>query len=193
MTIIGLTGSLAMGKSTAASMLHDLGWFVHDADETVHRLYQKGGAAVAVLAELMPQAIYNGAINRSRLTILLREQPDLLPKLEKTVHRLVSHDRQAWVKRCRRQGISRLVFEVPLLFETSLDKHCDAVFLVSAPRFVQRHRALQRKEMNPQKLEFLLNRQMPEVQKRRRADFIIPSGAGKARMWNSLATAVVQL
>lgn len=193
MTIIGLTGSLAMGKSTAASMFHDLGWFVHDADKTVHRLYQKGGAAVAVLAALAPQAIHNGAIDRSRLTILLREQPDLLPKIEEKVHQLVSQDRQAWIKRCRRQGISRLVFEVPLLFETDLDRHCDAVFLVSAPGFVQQRRALQRKGMNPQKFEFLLKRQMPEVQKRRRADFIIPSGAGKARMRSSLVTAVAQL
>ena len=193
MTIIGLTGSLAMGKSTAASMLHDLGWFVHDADKTVHRLYQKGGVVVRALAELVPQAIYNGAIDRPRLATLLKEQPDLLPELEETVHRLVSQNRQIWVKRCRRQGISRLVFEVPLLFETGLDRHCDAVFLVSAPSFVQQRRALQRKGMNPQKLEFLLKRQMPEVQKRRRADFIIPSGAGKARMRSSLVSAVAQL
>ena len=159
----------------------------------MHRLYQKGGVAVRALAELVPQAIYNGAIDRSRLTILLREQPDLLPKLEEIVHQLVSQDRQIWVKRCRRQGILRLVFEAPLLFETGLDRHCDAVFLVSAPSFVQQRRALQRKEMDPQKLEFLLKRQMPETQKRRRADFIIPSGAGKARMRSSIVTAVAQL
>lgn len=167
--ILGLTGSIGMGKSTAAQMFRDHGVPVWDADAAVHRLYAPGGAAVDALAALVPAALTGGGIDRAALRAALSRDPGLLDRINAIVHPLVTADRAAWLAE---QTAPVVVLDVPLLFETGADAACDGVAVVSVPAEVQRARVLAR-GVTEAELALILARQMPDAEKRRRADFVI--------------------
>lgn len=168
--LLGLTGSIGMGKSTTAEMFADLGLAVWDADAAVHRLYARGGAAVAPVAEVCADAVFDSAIDRARLKDWIADEPGRLKELEAIVHPLVAKDRQAFIERAVSDII---VFDIPLLYETGAENWLDAVAVVSAPASVQKERVMARSGMTEELFETILNRQMPDEEKRNRADFVI--------------------
>jgi dephospho-CoA kinase len=178
MIVVGLTGSIGMGKSTAARFLKSLGVPVYEADAEVHKLYARGGAAVAPIAQAFPAAIRNGAVDRAALSALLHADPAKVAVLEAIVHPLARQVQQRFLAAAalRREPVA--VLDIPLLFETGGDKRCDAVIVVSAPAYLQRQRVLRRPGMSAEKLALLLGRQMPDAEKRRRADFVIETNRG---------------
>lgn len=193
MHIIGLTGSIAMGKSTAVAMLRRLQVPVHDADATVHKLYGRGGGAVAPIAALYPDTVVAGAVMRAKLTAVILRDPAALPNIERIVHPLVTADRCRFVRQMRGRGVRLIVFDIPLLFETRADRLCDCVAVVTAPPWLQQRRARARPDMTAQKLADILARQLPDAQKRRRADFVIPTGLGRAVTWRALRRMIDQV
>ncbi len=193
MIILGLTGSIGMGKSTAAVMLRRLGCPVHDADAAVHRLYARGGAAVPRIAALFPQAVRDGAVDRVALAAAVLGRPEALRRLEQAVHPLTRADSDAFLKRCARHRVPLVVMDIPLLYETSGEKRVDAVIVVTAPPFIQRTRVLARPGMSPAKLANILSRQTPDRIKRQRADFVVPTGLGRRLTLTRLARIVALL
>jgi dephospho-CoA kinase len=178
MLIVGLTGSLAMGKSETARMFAELGSPLFDADAEVHRLYAAGGAAVAPVAEAFPEALVDGAIDRARLSALLLADPARLPQLEAIVHPLVRAAESRFLDAARQAGEPFVILDIPLLFETGRDSAMDRIVVVSTSPEIQRRRALARPGMTEEKLARLLSRQTPDADKRARADFIVETGAG---------------
>ncbi|MFD1795114.1 dephospho-CoA kinase [Paracoccus aurantiacus] len=172
---LGLTGSIGMGKSTAGRMFVDLGYPLWDADAAVHRLYAQGGAAVRPVGEAFPGAVSEGAIDRERLKSLLANDSKGLQKLERIVHPLVAADREEFVDAARHRGDQIVVLDIPLLFETGADAQMDGVAVVSTSAQLQRERVMAREGMTEQTFAMILSRQMPDDQKRARADWIIPS------------------
>jgi dephospho-CoA kinase len=171
--ILGLTGSIGMGKSTTAQMFADEGLPVWDADATVHRLYQPGQPAAIAVKTLFPDAIDpNGSVNRASLRALIQADATVLDRLNAAVHPLVAADRAAFLK--AHQTADILLLDVPLLYEIGLDRACDAVAVVSAPPEVQRDRVLAR-GMTEAEFQMILSRQLPDAEKRARADYIIPT------------------
>jgi dephospho-CoA kinase len=170
MIILGLTGSLAMGKSTVAGLFRSRGVSVHNADEAVHRLYEN--EAVETVQAIFPAAIADNKVDRAKLKSLLKTKEDW-KKLEEAIHPFVHQDRDRFLRDARATGARLIVLDIPLLFETGFEKHCDVVAVVSAPHDVQRARALAREGMNVEKFESLLARQMPDAEKRARAHFVI--------------------
>lgn len=172
--ILGLTGSIGMGKSTTAAMFADAGLPVWDADATVHRLYQPGQAAALAIGALFPTAIdADGSVNRASLRALIQGDSTVLDRLNAAVHPLVAADRAAFLAANEAAGI--VLLDVPLLYETGLDTACDAVAVVSAPAEVQRDRVLARGAMTEAEFQTILARQLPDAEKRRRATYIIPT------------------
>jgi dephospho-CoA kinase len=176
--VLGLTGSIGMGKSTTAGFFAEQGARVWDADAAVHRLYAPGGAAVAAVAGLMPQAVRDGAVDRAALRAAVTGDAGLLKRLEAAVHPLVAADRLAFLDAARAEGARVAVCDIPLLFETGQAGAFDAVVVVSAPPEVQRGRVLARPGMTDAALDAILARQMPDAEKRARADFVVDTGAG---------------
>jgi dephospho-CoA kinase len=171
--VLGLTGSIGMGKSTTAQMFADEGLPVWDADATVHRLYQPGQPAAIAVKALFPEAMDpDGRVNRPRLRALINADASVLDRLNAAVHPLVAADRAAFLDANKTAQI--LLLDVPLLYEIGLDKDCDAVAVVSAPPEVQRERVLMR-GMTEAEFLMILSRQMPDAEKRARADYIIPT------------------
>lgn len=168
---LGLTGSIGMGKSTTAQMFRDLGHPVWDADDAVHRLYAPGGGAVDVVAAAFPAALRDGGIDREALKRVLATDPDALSRLESLVHPLVAQDRQQFIT--RHSDAPLVVLDIPLLFESKAAAPLDGVAVVSTDVATQRARVLARPGMTGQMLELILARQMPDDQKRARADWII--------------------
>ncbi len=160
---LGLTGSIGMGKSTTAGLLAAEGLPVWDADAAVHRLYEKGGAAVAPIASLCPEAIVDGAVNRPALKAALAQKPSLLAQLETIVHPLVAADRAAFLAQVTADIV---VFDIPLLFEKGTEAEMDATLLVTAPPDLQRARVLARPGMTEAQFALILSRQMPDAEKR---------------------------
>jgi dephospho-CoA kinase len=174
--IIGLTGSIAMGKSETARLFAAEGVPVHDSDAVIHKLYGKGGAAVAKIAEVFPGVVRDGAVDRAALSATVMRDPGGLKKLEALVHPLVAADRQAFLAGAKGEAI--VVLDIPLLFETGADAQMDALVVASAPAEVQRARALSRPGMSVEKFESLLARQLPDVEKRAKAHFVVVTDQG---------------
>lgn len=179
MVILGLTGSIAMGKSTAAAVFRRLGVPVYDADRAVHRLLAEGGAAVPLIEAAFPAAVAGGAVDRAKLGAIVFEDKAALARLERIVHPLVRAGEGRFLRRQARRRMPLVVLDIPLLFESRGEGRCDAVAVVSAPAFVQAQRVLARPGMTLERLAGILRRQMPDRGKRRRADFVIESGLGK--------------
>lgn len=190
MVILGLTGSIGMGKTTAAALLRRLGVPVHDADAAVHRLLEAGGGAVASVAAAFPGTVRRGAVDRAALGALVFADPVALARLEALLHPLVTAGALRFLKRCAARRCPVAVLDIPLLYETGAERRCDRVMVVSAPLLIQRQRVLRRPGMTPAKFAAILARQLPDAEKRRRADLVIPSGAGRGRTLRALARAV---
>ena len=176
MLVLGLTGSVGMGKSTAAQFFRDEGVPVHDADATVHRLYE--GEAVAPIAAAFPGTTENGKVDRIKLADRVLGDPAALRRLEEIVHPLVRHEEESFLAEAKKTGATVAVLDIPLLFETGGEKRYDAVVVVSAPPDVQRARVMARPGMTMEKFETILAKQMPDAEKRARADFAVDSGQG---------------
>lgn len=176
MFILGLTGSIGMGKTTTARLFAEEGVPVHDADAAVHRLYE--GEAVALIEREFPGTTSEGEVDRAKLGARVVGDPQALKRLEAIVHPLVRRSETNFLDDTRRRGAPVVVLDIPLLFETGGDARVDAVVVVTAPAEVQRARVLARPDMTAEKFEALLAKQMPDAEKRRRADFIVDSGHG---------------
>ena len=180
MYVLGLTGSIGMGKTEAGKAFARFGVPVYDADHEVHKLFARGGAAVVPVEKAFPGVEFGGAIDRAELGTRVFGNADALAKLEGIVHPLLTRGKQTFLKRAARNGARVVVMDIPLLFETHGDRACDGVAVVTAPGFVQRRRVLDRPGVSEERLRDILSRQMPDKEKRRRADFIIPTGLDKA-------------
>jgi dephospho-CoA kinase len=171
MLVIGLTGSIGMGKSAVAARLRALGIAVCDADAEVHKLYE--GAAVAPIEAAFPGTTDGGKVDRQKLGLAVLDKPDQIKRLEAIVHPLVLAAEREFLRAEAAKGAAMAVLEIPLLLETGGERRVDAVIVCSAPVETQRERVMQRPGMGLEKLEQILSRQMPDQQKRARADFVV--------------------
>jgi dephospho-CoA kinase len=176
--LIGLTGSIGMGKSETAKMFAKLGIPVYDADAAVHRLYEPGGAAVAEIATVFPGCVVDGRVDRSRLAGRVTADKGAFEKLEQIVHPLVAREQHLFLEQAREAGARIVVLDIPLLFETDGQARVDAVVVVSAPAHIQRARVLERSGMTEDKLDRILARQMSDAEKRAKAHFVVETDRG---------------
>ncbi len=176
MIVVGLTGSIGMGKSTTAALFAEVGTPVYDADAEVHRLYAKGGAAVKPVGAAFPGVVRNGAIDRKRLSETVLGDSAALQRLNRIVWPLMRDVREAFFERARAAKAEIVVLDIPLLFESGGDGSFDAVIVVSAPADIQRARVLARGQMGEAKFAAILAAQKPDAEKRARADFVIDTG-----------------
>lgn len=192
MLVVGLTGSIGMGKSSAVAMLRRMGIPVHDADAAVHRLIGPGGGAVEEIAEAFPGVVRKGVVDRSRLGNQVFKNPEARARLEAILHPRVREAARSFIKAQNRQRRDLVVLDIPLLFETGGERLCDAVIVVSAPALVQVQRVLKRPGMTREKFEGILAAQASDAEKRRRADFVVETGLSKAATLRQLG-AIVKL
>lgn len=178
MIILGLTGSIGMGKSATAGMFREIGAPVYDADAAVHNLYEAGGAAVGPLSERFGDILKSGAIDRAALRAKVVDDPDAMKDLEAIVHPLVGMSQLNFRQEALESGANFAVLDIPLLYETGGDQRCDYVVVVSAPAKVQKERVLARGEMSEFQFEQIKAKQMSDADKRARADFIISTAFG---------------
>jgi len=171
--VLCLTGSLGMGKSTAAKFFAEEGVPVHDSDAVVHALYESD--ATPLIERAFPGSTSGGKVDRNKLAAMVLNDKAALARLEAIVHPMVTASREKFLADARARGAKVVVLDVPLLFETSAERGCDAVVVVSAPAEIQRSRAFQRPGMTDDKLAAILLKQMPDAEKRRRADFVVDS------------------
>jgi dephospho-CoA kinase len=176
MFILGLTGSLGMGKSTTARFFAEAGVPVHDADAVVHRLYE--GEAVAAIAAAFPGTTTNGKVDRAKLAAQVLDDPNALRRLEAIVHPLVHAAEARFLADARARGAEIVLLDIPLLLETASDQRVDAIVVASAPSNVQQQRVLERPGMTQEKFDALLARQIPDTEKRRRGDFVVDTSRG---------------
>ncbi len=179
MFVLGLTGSIGMGKTTAAAMFRCQKVPVYDADAAVHRLLAPGGEAVSDVGDLFSGVLRDGGVDRQALGRIVFEDPQALGRLESILHPLVRKKQAAFLRSSAGQRRRLVVLDIPLLFETGGDANCDAVAVVSAPFYLQSLRVLGRLGMNEEKFSGILARQISDLEKRRRADFVIPTGLGR--------------
>lgn len=189
MRIIGLTGSIGMGKSTTMQLFAEQGVPVYDADAAVHAIY--GGEAVAAVEAAFPGTTADGKVDRQKLSAKVLGNPEALKKLEQIVHPMLGAHRRKFLEDAEKSGAPIAIMDVPLLFETGGERRVDAVVVVSAPADVQRARVLARENMTEEKLDAILARQTPDAEKRERADFVVDTSAGldpvRARIRDILA------
>jgi dephospho-CoA kinase len=178
MILIGLTGSIGMGKSTTAAMFREAGVPVYDADAAVADLYRQGGAAVGPVGEAFPGVVKDGAIDREALRQAVLGKPEELKRLNAIVHPLVGRDRGSFFAEAEAAGADMVVLDIPLLFETGGHANMDAVVVVSAPAEMQRKRVLARPGMTPERLDAILAQQLADAEKRARAHFVVDTSKG---------------
>src|ERR1700743_3797140 len=176
MIILGLTGSIGMGKSTTAKLFAEAGVPVYDADATVHKLYE--GEAAPAIEAAFPGTTSNGKVDRAKLSARVVHDPVAMLQLEQIVHPMLGASRQKFFADAEAAGTSVVVVDVPLLFETGGEKRVDAVVVVTTSPEIQRERILARDNMTAEKLEAILERQLPDAEKRKRADFIVDTSHG---------------
>lgn len=193
MLLIGLTGSIGMGKSETAKMFARHGVPVCDSDAIVHGLYDAGGAAVGPVGESFPQALVQGRIDREVLSRCVVGKPEAIARLEAIVHPLVAQAQRILLQDFASSGTRMVVLDIPLLFETAGEKRVDVVVVVSAPGAVQRERVLQRPGMSAEKFEVIVNKQMPDADKRARADFVVDTSLGLAQAEAQVVTIIEAL
>jgi dephospho-CoA kinase len=178
MIVIGLTGSIGMGKTETARMFAAEGVPVSESDAIVHRLYDRGGAAVKPVASIFPDVVSDGRVDRSKLASHLAVHPDDFARLEEIVHPLVRAEQEKFLDEACRRKARLAVLDIPLLFEAGRDRDVDKIVVVSAPPETQRRRVLARPAMTEEKFAAILARQLPDLEKRARADFIVDSDRG---------------
>lgn len=178
MILIGLTGSIGMGKSTTAAMFREAGVPVYDADAAVHDLYAAGGAAVGPVGEAFPGVVKDGRVDREALRQAVLGDPEALKRLNAVVHPLVGRDRIGFFQKAEADGADMVVLDIPLLFETGGHANVDAVVVASAPAEMQRERVLARPGMTPERLDAILAQQMADAEKRARAHFVVDTSRG---------------
>jgi len=191
--VIGLTGSIGMGKTETGKLFARLGIPVHGADEVVHRLYDTGGATVAAIAREFPGTVRDGRVMREALAARVAADEGAFRRLEAIVHPLVREAELAFLDDARKRGDDLVVLDIPLLFETGGEKRMDAVVVVSAPPDVQRERVLSRPGMSLEKLQAIHARQIPDVDKRSRADFVIETDKGLEHAFAAVQRIVAEL
>lgn len=178
MILIGLTGSIGMGKSTTAAMFREAGVPVYDADAAVHDLYDTGGAAVGPVGEAFPGVVKDGKVDREALREAVLGKPDELKRLNAIVHPLVGRDRIGFFQKAEADKADIVVLDIPLLFETGGHTNVDAIVVASAPAEMQRERVLARPGMTPERLDAILAQQLADGEKRARAHFVVDTGHG---------------
>ena len=192
MIILGLTGSIGMGKSTTAQLFAEAGVPVYDADAAVHKLYE--GEAAAAIEAAFPGTTVDGKVDRARLSTRVVHDPAAMRRLEAIVHPMLGASRQKFLDEAERSGARVAVVDVPLLYETGGEKRVDAVVVVTTTPEIQRERILARENMSDEKLDAILARQLPDLEKRNRADFIVDTSHGldpvRARIRDILDQAV---
>jgi dephospho-CoA kinase len=192
MIVLGLTGSIGMGKSTTAKLFQEAGVPVYDADATVHMIYE--GEAVPAIEAAFPGATSGGKVDRARLSAQVVHDPDAIKRLERIVHPMLRTYHQKFLSDAEQSGAPVAVVDVPLLFETGGEKRVDAVVVVTTTPEIQRERILARGNMTTEMLDALLARQLPDAEKRKRADFVVDTSHGldpvRARIRDILAEAV---
>ncbi len=193
MIILGLTGSIGMGKSTTAKLFRKAGCPVFDADAAVHALYAKGGEAVALIRAVFPDAIENDAVNRALLAQHMKKDPLNLQVLESFIHPMVGQKRADFLKKAEHEQADIVVLDVPLLLETGGERYVDKIAVVTAPYEVQKKRVLAREGMTEHLFNTLLKRQMDDAEKRKRADFIIFTDQGVDFAREQVQTIIKQL
>ena len=193
MIVLGLTGSIGMGKTTAAGMLRRLGLPLHDADAVVHQMMAPGGEAVTPIATAFPGIVVDGRVDRAALGARVFKDPLLLAELEAIVHPLVSRRTARFLSYWRYHRARLVVLDVPLLLEGRSYERCDLVAVISAPGFIQRQRVLSRPGMTESRLQAILAKQMPDWEKRRRADVVIHSGLARSVTMRQLTRLVRRL
>ena len=186
MIVLGLTGGIGMGKSTAAAAFRRARIPVFDADVAVHRMQARGGRAVKAIEAAFPGSVHDGAVDRAALRHAVLGNPDALTRLEGILHPMVREDERAFVQRARRHGRRAVVLDIPLLLETGGDQRVDRIVVVSAPRAVQMHRIRSRRRMSDADINAVIARQMPDAEKRRRADVVVRTGLSRHASLKSL-------
>jgi dephospho-CoA kinase len=193
MIIVGLTGSIGMGKSTTSTMFQAEGVPVYDADAAVHALYAKGGAAVEPVEAAFPGVVTDGAIDRAKLSAHVVGQPEALKRLETIVHPLVGESRKVFFEAALEANAPLVILDIPLLFETGGERNVAAVIVVSAPEAIQRERVMARPDMTAEKLDAILARQLPDTEKRARADIVIDTSKGLDSAREQVRAAIAKL
>lgn len=191
--VVGLTGSIGMGKSETAKLFARLGIPVHDADAAVHALYEQGGAAVAPIERAFPGAVKDGRVDRAALAAQLGADQDAFRRLEAIVHPLVRESERAFLEAAAARGDELVVLDIPLLLETGSHSRVDAIVVVSANPDAQRARVLARPGMTEEKLDSILARQLPDVEKRAKADFVIETDKGLPQSFDDVKRVVAVL
>jgi dephospho-CoA kinase len=191
--LVGLTGSIGMGKSETAKMFAQLGIPVYDADAAVHRLYEKGGAAVPEIAKVFPDSIKDGRVDRAVLTKHVTANKDAFKTLEQLVHPLVAQQQRAFLDEASAKGAEIVVLDIPLLFEAGGHARVDAIVVVTAPAHIQRARVLARPGMTEDKLDHILSRQTSDAEKRAKAHFVVETDKGLDHAFEQVKSVVAAL
>lgn len=188
--IVGLTGSIAMGKTTVANMFRNLGVPVFDSDEQVHKLYEKGAQGTELISRSFPTVILNGSVDRKKLSKLALEDKSVLAQIESLIHPLVHEKQNQFIKEHTSKNIPIVILDIPLLYEKRREKEVDQVVVVSAPFELQQERALARPGMTRDKFAAILAKQLVDHEKRARADFIIDTGQSLEKTFEQVSDLV---
>ena len=191
--LVGLTGSIGMGKTETAKLFAELGIPVYDSDAAVHRLYDKGGAAVSVIAKNFPAAIKDGRVDRAVLRAEVTNNDAALARLNALIHPLVVADRDAFLQEAMLARAEMVVLDIPLLFETGAHEQMDAIVVVSAPDHIQRERVLARPGMTDMLFDSLVQKQMPDIEKRAKAHFVVVTDKGREHALDQVKMIVAAL